>query len=117
MAGAAAGECGLVSTCTAPWRVPPALTYLFPLLRRNSYPTQASGDGGNGYQTRRPNPYAQQDDRSYEMADVRDSRTHLTPATPSGTGGGADMSAFYAEVSGCGRRRRPFGRSAQCAGR
>ncbi|KJA27552.1 hypothetical protein HYPSUDRAFT_179695 [Hypholoma sublateritium FD-334 SS-4] len=65
----------------------------------NSYPTQASGDGGNGYQTRRPNPYAQQDDRSYEMADVRDSRTHLTPATPSGTGGGADMSAFYAEIS------------------
>ena len=34
------------------------------------------------------------------MADVRDSRTHLTPATPSGTGGGSDMSAFYAEVSG-----------------
>ncbi|KAF8201665.1 syntaxin [Pholiota molesta] len=64
----------------------------------NSYPTQASGNGGNGYQNRRPNPYAQQDDRSsYEMADVRDSRTHLTPSTP--TGGGGDMAAFYAEIS------------------
>lgn len=30
------------------------------------------------------------------MADVRDSRTHLAPATPTGAGG--DMSAFYAEV-------------------
>jgi len=63
----------------------------------NSYPTQASGNGGNGYQNRRPNPYAQQDERSYEMADVRDSRTHLAPSTP--TGGGGDMSAFYAEIS------------------
>ncbi|KAF8969982.1 syntaxin [Flammula alnicola] len=64
----------------------------------NSYPTQASGNGGNGYQSRRANPYAQQDDRSYEMADVRDSRSHLAPSTPTG-GAGGDMAAFYSEIS------------------
>ncbi|CAA7271800.1 unnamed protein product [Cyclocybe aegerita] len=63
----------------------------------NSYPTQASGNGG--YQGRRTNPYAQQDDRAYEMSDVRDSRTHLAPSTPTGGGGGGDMSAFYSEIS------------------
>ena len=54
----------------------------------NSYPTQASG--GAGYQ-RRENPYAQQDSRAYEMAEVRDSRTQLSPE-------GDNMSAFYREV-------------------
>jgi len=73
----------------------------------NSYPTQASGNG-NGYQTRRPNPYAQQDDRSYEMADVRDSRTHLTPATPATAGGGGDMAAFYSEISSIQDTLRTF---------
>lgn len=59
-------------------------------MNSNSYPTQASGNGGYpGYQSRRPNPLAQQDSRSYEMSDVR------TPATP------GDMGAFYAEVLGC----------------
>ncbi|KAJ3502325.1 hypothetical protein NLJ89_g8940 [Agrocybe chaxingu] len=48
----------------------------------NSYPTQASGNGG--YQGRRTNPYAQQDDRAYEMSDEGE--------------GGGDMSAFYSEV-------------------
>jgi len=55
----------------------------------NSYPTQASG--GAGYQ-RRENPYAQQDSRAYEMAEVRDSRTQLSPE-------GDNMSAFYREIS------------------
>jgi len=60
----------------------------------NSYPTQASGGNGGGYQSRRaaPNPYALQDSRAYEMSDVTDSRTQLTPA-------GDNMSAFYAEIS------------------
>jgi hypothetical protein len=67
-------------------------------LHRNSYPMQASGNGGNAYQGgRRPNPYAQQDDRAYEMSDVRDSTTHLAPASPA-TAGGGDMAAFYSEV-------------------
>jgi len=62
----------------------------------NSYPTPASG---NGYQqVRRANPFAQQDDHSFEMSDVRDSRTHLAPTTVA-TGGGGDMSAFYREIS------------------
>ncbi|KAF7363343.1 Aspartate aminotransferase [Mycena sanguinolenta] len=48
----------------------------------NSYPTQASGDGGYGGgggggsfqpRARQANPYAQQDDRSYEMSDVNTS--------------------------------------------
>jgi hypothetical protein len=60
---------------------------------RNSYPTQASG---GEYQSRRP---YQQDSRSYEMADVTNSKTHLASATPPP----GDMPAFYAEVS---RRRR-----------
>ena len=56
----------------------------------NSYPTQASGGVGGG---RRQNPYAQQDDRAYEMSDVKDSTTQLTPIT------GDSMSAFYSEVT------------------
>jgi len=62
----------------------------------NSYPTQASGPG---YQGRRPNPYSQQDDRSYEMSDVRDSRTRLAPNTPASAAPGGDMSSFYSEIS------------------
>jgi syntaxin 1B/2/3 len=62
------------------------------LSRRNSYPTQAES-GGDGYQSRRPNPYAQQD-ASYEMSEVKGSSGNYN------AGGGADeMSAFYAEVS------------------
>ncbi|KAJ7710021.1 t-SNARE [Mycena rosella] len=70
----------------------------------NSYPTQASGGGGGGgggggYQSRRQqNPYAQQDDRAYEMSDVKDSSAQFS--APSGGGGGGDsMSAFYTEIS------------------
>src|SRR4051812_25537846 len=55
----------------------------------NSYPTPASGGGGA---RRANNPYAQQDDRTYEMSDVRDSTTQLSP-------NGDSMSAFYAEVN------------------
>lgn len=58
----------------------------------NSYPTQASGGIGGGYQNRRANPYAQQDGRAYEMSDVGDSRTQLAPV-------GGDMSVFYTEIS------------------
>jgi len=66
----------------------------------NSYPTQASG--GGGYQPRRQqNPYAQQDDRSYEMAEVRDSSTQLN-------GGTDGMSAFYAEISSIQESLRTF---------
>jgi len=72
----------------------------------NSYPTQASGNGG--YQTRRPNPYAQQDDRSYEMNDVRESQTHLTPGGGGGVGGGGDMTAFYSEISSIQEALRTF---------
>lgn len=59
----------------------------------DSYPTQASGDG---YQSRRPNPYAQQDNRSYEMTDARNSKTQLASDMPPAAG---DMPAFYSEVS------------------
>jgi len=55
-----------------------------------SYPTQASGGASEGYQTRRANPYAQQDDRDYEMSDVKNSRTGLTLDS---------MTDFYAEIS------------------
>ncbi|KAJ3850952.1 syntaxin [Lentinula lateritia] len=58
-------------------------------ISSNSYPTQASG--GGGYQSRRANPYAQQDG-AYEMADVKESTTNLS-------GGTDDMSSFYAEIS------------------
>ncbi|KAF8636668.1 hypothetical protein AX17_003474 [Amanita inopinata Kibby_2008] len=58
----------------------------------DSYPTQASG---GGYQAHRNNPYAQHDDDSYEMSDVKDSKSRLAP---SGTAGDS-MSAFYSEIS------------------
>ena len=58
----------------------------------NSYPTQRSGNDG-GY-TRRQNPYAQQDeDPSYEMADVNPSTAHLTSNIAADT-----MGSFYDEV-------------------
>lgn len=69
---------------------------------RNSYPTQASGGaagGGGGYQSRRPNPYAQQDDRTYEMSDVKDNSAAQYNAPMGGGGGGDSMSAFYTEAS------------------
>jgi syntaxin 1B/2/3 len=74
----------------------------------NSYPTQASGNN-NGYQARRQNPYAQQDDRSYEMSDVRESQTRLAPASAAANGGGGgDMSAFYSEISSIQDTLRTF---------
>jgi len=63
----------------------------------NSYPTQASGEN----QSRRPNPYAQQDNRSYELTGVTDSKTHLY--TPPG-----DMPAFYAAISSIQDALRTF---------
>jgi syntaxin 1B/2/3 len=70
----------------------------------NSYPTQASGGGyGGGYQNRRANqnPYAQQDTGAYQMSDVTDSRTQLTPAAD-------NMSAFYSEISSLQEAIREF---------
>ncbi|KAF8575797.1 t-SNARE [Ramaria rubella] len=65
-----------------------------------SYPSQ--GDNG-GYQSRRPNPYAQQDDR-YEMTDVQqDSLVPLTAGVA-----GDDMSAFYSEISSIQDSLRTF---------
>ncbi|KAG6818202.1 hypothetical protein H0H87_000107 [Tephrocybe sp. NHM501043] len=65
-----------------------------------SYPTQASG---GGYQSRRANPYAQQDDRAYEMSDVKDSRSELT-ANVNGDG----MANFYSEISSLQDSLRTF---------
>jgi syntaxin 1B/2/3 len=70
-------------------------------VNNNSYPTQQSyGGGGGGYQ-RQQNPYAQQDDKSYEMADV--STTQLTAPA-----GGDSMSAFYSEISSLQDSLRTF---------
>jgi len=67
----------------------------------NSYP--AAAGGGGGYQSRRPNPYAQQDDRSYEMSSVKDNGTNLgAPAVGDG------MSAFYTEISSIQDSLRTF---------
>ena len=70
---------------------------------RTSYPTQASGE----YQSRRQNPFAQQDEPSeYEMSGVNGSRTHLASAAPGGAaGGGSDNATFYDEVCSAS----PFG--------
>lgn len=58
-----------------------------------SNPSQNTRYGGaGGYQSRRANPYAQQDDR-YEMTDVHQDTVPLT------AGAGDDMSAFYSEIS------------------
>ncbi|KAJ7046667.1 t-SNARE [Mycena alexandri] len=77
----------------------------------NSYPTQASGGaagGGGGYQSRRPNPYAQQDDRTYEMSDVKDNSAAQYNAPMGGGGGGDSMSAFYTEISSIQDSLRTF---------
>ncbi|KAJ7285967.1 syntaxin [Mycena rebaudengoi] len=77
----------------------------------NSYPTQASGGGGGGYQAapRRANPYAQQDDRSYEMSDVKDTSRYDAPIGGGGGGGGGDsMSSFYTEISSLQDSLRTF---------
>jgi len=70
-----------------------------------SYPTQAS-DGGyqssGGYQVRRPNPFAQQDDSTYEMSSV-----NQTPLS-SGAGASGDMSVFYSEISSIQDSLRTF---------
>lgn len=68
-----------------------------------SYPTQASGGTSGGYQNRRANPYAQQDDRAYEMSDVKDSTTELAPHT-----NGDSMAAFYSEISSLQDSLRTF---------
>ncbi|KAJ6455689.1 syntaxin [Mycena sanguinolenta] len=81
----------------------------------NSYPTQASGGGGYGGggggggsfqpRARQQNPYAQQDDRSYEMSSVNSS----APAQMAPAGGGGDsMSAFYTEISSLQDSLRTF---------
>jgi hypothetical protein len=65
---------------------------------RQSYPTQQ--EGGGGY-SRRANPYAQQDDRAYEMQDVHQSSTALVPDmgyTGNSGGNAGDMASFYSEV-------------------
>lgn len=77
----------------------------------DSYPTQASGGGyggGGGYQSRRANPYAQQDDRAYEMSDVRDNSAQYGAPVNGGGGGGDSMSAFYAEISSLQENLRTF---------
>lgn len=51
----------------------------------DSYPTQQSG---GGYQSRQPNPFAQQDNSAYEMTDY----------SVGNTGAGDSMSDFYTEV-------------------
>ncbi|KAK0240247.1 syntaxin [Armillaria nabsnona] len=66
----------------------------------NSYPTQTPYQGG--YQ--RQNPYAQQDDRSYEMNEVKDGSTaQLTSGM-----NGDSMSAFYTEISSIQDSLRTF---------
>jgi len=67
----------------------------------NSHPSQSSG--GGGYASRRP----QQDDRSYEMSDVRHSPAQLD---------GGDMSAFYAEISSIQESLRAFNDNVQQIG-
>lgn len=68
-----------------------------------SYPSQGNGDNVGGYQSRRPNPYAQQDDR-YEMTDV--SQGSNIPLTSGAAGD--DMSAFYSEISSIQDSLRTF---------
>jgi len=65
-------------------------------------PTQASG----GRQPNNPytNPYARQQDKSYELDDVRNSKTRLATSTPPA----GDMHAFYAEISAIQDALRTF---------
>lgn len=57
---------------------------------------------GAGYQSRKPNPYAQQDDNPnrYEMTSVNTSNNYGNTNSGFGTaaGGGVDMNAFWNEV-------------------
>lgn len=76
----------------------------------NSYPSQPDNAGQGGYgggygggNNRRANPYAQQDDRAYEMSDVRGSNTQLTAP-----GGGDSMADFYSEISSLQDSLRTF---------
>jgi hypothetical protein len=64
-----------------------------PYVFSNSYPTQASGAVGGGYQGRQ-NPFAQHDEPAYEMSDVKDSTTQLSASIVTED----SMSAFYSEV-------------------
>uniref|UniRef100_A0A0W0FU27 t-SNARE coiled-coil homology domain-containing protein n=1 Tax=Moniliophthora roreri TaxID=221103 RepID=A0A0W0FU27_MONRR len=66
-------------------------------------PMSSWAGGGGGYQSRRPNPYAQQDS-SYEMSDVKDSSTNFNGNMT----GGDSMSAFYAEISSIQDSLRTF---------
>jgi syntaxin 1B/2/3 len=70
----------------------------------NSYPTPASGAG------RRANPYAQQDDRAYEMSSVQDNATNL------GAPGSGDMAAFYSEISSIQDSLRTFNENVNLIG-
>ncbi|KAF7322889.1 Aspartate aminotransferase [Mycena chlorophos] len=84
----------------------------------NSYPTQASGGGGGGggYQSRRAaNPYAQQDDRAYEMSDVRDNAPSYPPPM-NNSNGGDSMSSFYTEISSLQDSIRTFNDNVQRIG-
>lgn len=59
------------------------------------------GASGGGYQSRRPNPYAQQDDNPnrYEMTSVNTSNNYSSANSGSGAaGGGLDMNGFWNEV-------------------
>lgn len=69
-----------------------------------SYSSPGTGNDASGYQSRRPNPYAQQDDR-YEMTDVGQGRNSSSVPLTSGVDGD-DMSSFYSEVD---RLSQPHG--------
>jgi syntaxin 1B/2/3 len=66
-------------------------------VSNNSYPTQSAG---------RQNPYAQQDDRGYEMSDVKDGRSNL--GADVGPASGDSMTAFYSEISSIQDSLRTF---------
>jgi syntaxin 1B/2/3 len=76
---------------------------------QSSYPPQASS---NPYQPRRTNPFAQQDGRqdSYQMSEVQNSSANLMSSSypPAGSGGGGDMTAFYAEIGSIQDALREF---------
>jgi len=72
-----------------------------------------------GYDPRRANPYAQQDDRggSYEMDRVPQRGTPGGQNTPRGpAAGGDDLSAFYAEISSLQDQIRSFNESVAAIG-
>jgi len=68
-------------------------------LNDSSYPPTQPSAGYGGYNSRRANPYAQQDDKGYEMSEVGGSTVHLTSGMgPAGGGGGDSMTDFYNEI-------------------